>query len=350
MMITWLATMKKNVVRLAFIFLLTLVFLYFFSKNVHWKDAVRYLSNVNLPLFILLIAITPIHLLSRAIRWMFLLRHEKKGVKFYNAFAGNAVGFTVTMIFPGRLGELIKPLYLARKENMKTGFVIGTVVVERIFDMFTMCFLLGVFLLAKPLYASSLKAGEGAFANLYRWGFVGLGFASFLALFSAALYIFKEKMLRVIAFFLKPFPQKISVKILELFREFSEGLRFFTSLRDVLIYALLSQMVWLSIIFYYWLFFISFRSPISYFFLFPYVFLTMVGASIPTPGMIGGFHAFSRLGLTTLFGMDPNMAWGLTIVVHLVQLVMTCLLGYAILWKEGVTLFQLKKLGENAQT
>ncbi len=348
-MVTCLTIMKKHLVRLGLILVLTLVFLYFFFRGADWKEVGRYLGYVNLPVFILFVAITPIHFVSRAIRWIFILGHQKKGVKFFNAFAGNAIGFTVTFIFPGRLGELIRPLYLARKEDMKAGFVIGTVVVERIFDMFTMCFLLGIFLLARPLYASKLGAADEAFASLYRWGFVGLGVASFLLFLSLALYIFKEKALRVIAYLLRPLPARFSDKILNLFREFIEGLKFFKNLGDVFIYALLSLMVWLSIIFYYWLFFISFRFPIPFFFLFPYVFLTGVGASIPTPGMVGGFHSFSKLGLTSLFGMDPNMAVGLTLVVHAVQLVVTCLTGYAILWKEGMSLFQLKKLRENTR-
>jgi len=65
----------------------------------------------------------------------------------------------------------------------------------------------------------------------------------------------------------------------------------------------------------------------------PYVFLTGVGASIPTPGMAGGFDYFSRLGLTTLYSLEANLAVGLTIVVHSIQLVVTCALGYAIIWK-----------------
>jgi len=36
----------------------------------------------------------------------------------------------------------------------------------------------------------------------------------------------------------------------------------------------------------------------------------------------------------------------MTIVVHAIQVVVTCLIGYTILWKEGISLFQLKKLGE----
>jgi hypothetical protein len=54
--------------------------------------------------------------------------------------------------------------------------------------------------------------------------------------------------------------------------------------------------------------------------------------------------------MTQLYGTNPNQAVGVTIVVHALQIVVTCLIGYAILWKEGLSLFQLKKLGEDAQT
>ena len=36
----------------------------------------------------------------------------------------------------------------------------------------------------------------------------------------------------------------------------------------------------------------------------------------------------------------------MTVVMHVVQIVVTCLIGYVILWKEGLSLFQLKKMGE----
>ena len=114
----------------------------------------------------------------------------------------------------------------------------------------------------------------------------------------------------------------------------------------MLIYIFLSFVVWLGIIFYYWVFFIAYDVSIPYFFLFPYVFMVMVGASIPTPGMVGGFHYFSKLGLTSIYNIETTLAFGMTLVVHSIQVVVTCLIGYAILWKEGTSLFQIKKIGE----
>jgi len=340
--------LKKTGWRFALLFLISAVFLYFFFRSVQWKEVLKYLTAVNPLVFLLVVILTPLHLLTRGIRWRFLLRPEKSRVSLWNLFAGNAVGFTVTFVFPGRLGELAKPLYLAQKEKMKKGFVMGTVVVERIFDMFTMCFLLGVFLLAKPLYAALFKVDEAANSNLHLWGFVGLAFASGLLAVSLLLYFFKDPSLRLIAFLLRPFPEKFRRAALELAEEFILGLKFFHSVGAVLVYFLLSLMVWLLIIFYYWVFFQAYHVNLPYFFLFPYVFLTMVGASIPTPGMVGGFHYFSKLALTSLYHVDPNLAVGMTLVTHALQLVVTCLLGYVILWKDGLSLFQVSRLRETA--
>lgn len=338
--------MKKAWVRVTFILLLTSAFLYFFFRSVEWREVLGYLTDVNLKIFILMILLVPLHLLSRAIRWHYLLKHEKPKVSLYNRFAANAVGFTVTLIFPGRLGELVKPVYLAQKEDMKKGFVLGTVVVERIFDIFTMCFILGLFIISRPLYASLFHIDEEMYSRLSFWGIAGVGFAFAILLVMLGLYFFKDKTLSVFTFLLRPFPHKISSKILELLEEFIQGVKFFHSIRDLLAYTFWSFVVWLAIILWYWIFFFAYNISIPYFFLFPYVFMLMIGASIPTPGMVGGFHYFSKLGLTSFYKIDVNLAVGMTIIVHLVQVVITCIIGYIILWREGISLFQIKKIGE----
>ncbi|MDW7761591.1 MAG: lysylphosphatidylglycerol synthase transmembrane domain-containing protein [Acidobacteriota bacterium] len=341
--------MKKNIVRFGLAFLLSLAFLYFFFRSVNWSDVIGHLTRVKPVFALLLVFLVPIHIVTRSLRWRFLLVHEKPNVKFSNMFAGNAVGFTVTLIFPGRLGELVKPLYLAGKERMRKGFVIGTVVVERIFDVFTMCTLLALFLLAKPLYDSLFKVDAETIKLLKFSGFLGAGAALAVLLVSLSLYFFRERTLRVFAWFLRPFPAAFSGKVLNLAGEFIEGLKFFHSVGNLLAYAAMSFVVWLGIVLYYWILFFAYGHPVPFFTLIPYVFLTMIGASIPTPGMVGGFHFFSRMGIMSLFpDIDPNMAVSMTIVVHAVQVVVTCLIGYAILWKDGLSLLQLKKLGESA--
>jgi len=101
--------------------------------------------------------------------------------------------------------------------------------------------------------------------------------------------------------------------------------------------------------FFYWIMLFAYHIHIPFFLLIPYVFLTGVGASIPTPGMVGGYDYFSKLGLTSLYAIDANLAVGMTLVVHAIQVVVTCIIGYVILGKEGLSLLQIKKMGESVK-
>ena len=167
--------LKKTWVKLALVLLMTGGFLFFFFRSVpDWGAVLRSFGRVNWPVFLLALLLTPLHLATRALRWRYLLIHEKRDVRFANLFAGNAVGFMVTFLLPGRIGEIVKPLYCARKECVRPGFVLGTVVVERIFDILTMCVLLGAFLLARPLYAARFAIKPEASARLTQLGIAAL--------------------------------------------------------------------------------------------------------------------------------------------------------------------------------
>lgn len=338
--------MKKHGFKLAVVGLISLAFLFLFFRKVDWGQFLHYTTSANPFFFALIILLVPLHLAARALRWHVLLKYQKKGVRFASTFAANAVGFTVSNVFPGRLGEIVKPLYLARKEGLGPGFCLGTVVVERIFDIFVMCALLGIFLLAKPLHGAAFSLSPETLGRLVFWGRIGVGFALAILLACVGLYFFKDAATRVLAALLKPFPRRFSDRALELAREFIDGLTFFRSVGDLLLYTVLSFVVWLGIVFYYWILFLAYRQPQTFFVLIPYVFLTMVGASIPTPGMIGGFDFFSQLGMTSLYGLDRDLATGMTLVMHAVQVGVTCLIGYVILWKEGLSLVQLKRMGK----
>jgi len=340
--------MAKNWWKVLLILVLTLALLYFFFQSVEWAKVWASLTDVSVPLLILTVLLMPSHFITRAIRWKYLLQHEKKNISFYNRFAATTVGFAVTLTFPGRIGELVRPLLLAQKEKISKAFTIGTVLVERIFDVLTMCLLLGLFMLARPLYASIFPIDDKMNAQLTLWGIIGVSVASGLLLVTLALFFFESQTLRLLGFFLRPLPQRVSEKIISLVREFIQGMSFFRSIRTLLVYFLWSLVVWLGIIFFYWVFFMAYGVHIPFVFMLPFTFLVGVGASIPTPGMVGGFHSFSKLGMTSFFNIEANLAVAMTIVVHAITVVVTCIIGYAILWKEGISLFQIKKIGEES--
>jgi len=342
---------NKRALRIGLLLALSAAFLYFFLRSIkNWREVLQYVSNVDWRWAIPALLATPIHFFTRGLRWKYLLHHEKRDVGFGSLWKGNVVGFTVTYIFPGRLGEIAKPLYVARREKMRPGFVLGTCVVERIFDILTMTTLLGLFLLGRPLFGARMPITTEGITRLQSLGGLAVGLAGILLALIMLCYFFKDKALAVGAKAFRVLPHRLRDKAVELLREFIDGLGFFHSLGDFLIYVVLGFLVWLSIIFYYWLYLFAFRFPVPFFWVFPYLFLTAAGATIPTQGMIGGFHILSQFGLTMLLGMNPNLAGGYTIVVHLVQLVLTCILGYIILTKEGLSLKQIRTMGEADKT
>lgn len=339
--------MRRNLPKIVLAVALTAVFFYFFARSVEWSKVPGYIADVDLPLFLLLIPAAAVHFFTRAARWRYLLLGEKKDVRYRSMLAANIVGFTVSSVFPGRIGELVKPLYLARKEGLRPGFAVGTIVVERMFDTFTMCLFLGLFLLARPLFSRSHPIDPAAYDRLTYWGMLGVVLASGLLALMLFLYFFRGRALRVIERLLKPLPARFRDRVLGLLGEFIDGLKFFRSPGVLAAYTLLSFTVWVGIILFYWLLFFAYHIHLPFYFVVPYVFLVAVGASIPTPGMVGGFHYFSKVGMTSLLLVGPDLAAGMTLVVHAVQIGVTCALGYAILSAEGLTLFQLRKMGES---
>jgi uncharacterized membrane protein YbhN (UPF0104 family) len=103
--------MAKNWWKVLLIMVLTLALLYFFFQSVEWDKVWESLTDVNLPFFILAVLLVPSHLVTRSIRWKYLLRHEKENITFYNRFAATAIGFTVSLTFPGRIGEVVTRAY-----------------------------------------------------------------------------------------------------------------------------------------------------------------------------------------------------------------------------------------------
>ena len=76
---------------------------------------------------------------SRAVRWRYLMEPLGIKPKISNTFFAVMIGYLANMAFP-RLGEVMKCTLLARYEKVPADKLIGTIIAERIFDVF--CLLL----------------------------------------------------------------------------------------------------------------------------------------------------------------------------------------------------------------
>jgi uncharacterized membrane protein YbhN (UPF0104 family) len=65
--------------------------------------------------------------------------------------------------------------------------------------------------------------------------------------------------------------------------------------------------------------------------------LLALGVSLPTPGAVGGYHAAMQVGLVSLFGVDPTVAAGAGILMHLAIALPVLVLGLSLLYVEKVS-------------
>src|SRR5205823_9206505 len=107
-----------------------------------------------------------VNLAIRALRWQYLLEPLGRA-SFANAFRATAVGFAASSILPARAGEVIRPYFLARHENMTATGAFATIILERVLDVLTVLVLLpsSVFVFDRGVGA----ANPTAFAAM-KWG------------------------------------------------------------------------------------------------------------------------------------------------------------------------------------
>jgi len=66
--------------------------------------------------------------------------------------------------------------------------------------------------------------------------------------------------------------------------------------------------------------------------------LLVVGVAVPTPGAVGGFHYFYRLGTTVFYGAPNDRAVGAALVLHAISFVPVAIVGLIMLAQEGLSL------------
>ena len=71
----------------------------------------------------------------RAVRWRVLLS-PLGNASLWNCFVTTVVGFAVNFLVPsGRVGEIVRPYLLARKEGFQASSAFATIFIERILDL-----------------------------------------------------------------------------------------------------------------------------------------------------------------------------------------------------------------------
>lgn len=322
--------MKSKLLKIAGSVLVGGLFLWLAFRNVEFSELWSQISQVSfywLPFFI--IALTISHYL-RAERWRLLLLDDGQKIHRSTLFAGVMLGYVVNTFVP-RLGEISRPVYVARKEGISSGNLIGTIVAERFFDLITMFSLI---LIVSFLLVSDVEILQTVFGvqnwtwKQYIWipvVFVA-GAVGMVAFYRFMMVLDKRNAIE----------NPVLLKVIDASKSFGEGM---TSLRRIkhwpkfLIYT---AGIWLGYIFMTYLPFymmnmqevygLTFRDGIVL------TIVSSIGVSVPTPGGVGSYHLFVQQSLHQLYEVPLVEALTYATVTHAVTIIAVLVVGPLSLW------------------
>ncbi len=311
-----------------------LLFLWFAFKSIDVDELWQQILLVDyywLPFFIAVLVFS--HFM-RAERWRLLLPDEYQKTNRSTLFAGVMLGYVVNNIIP-RLGEISRPVYVSKKTGLESGILIGTVVIERIFDVISMlCIaMIALFWLITDLGTLESLLGLEGWSSAY---YLFIPLLIFLLLFF--IWIFYKLILYIDTNI--EIQNPLLLKIITFGRSFSEGLISLKKVKNWPLFLFLTCCMWLGYIFMIYLPFYMMELQTDFGLnIWDAVVLTVVssvGVTIPTPAGIGSYHLLIQQSLHMLY--EVPLAKGLTYatVIHAVTILAVFIIGPIALWWDKI--------------
>jgi glycosyltransferase 2 family protein len=280
----------------------------------------------------------------RAVRWHYLLIPEKR-IPFASLYPATIIGYMANNVLPARLGEFVRAYVLAQQEGLQTPTVFASLVIDRLFDGFTV-----MLILLFTLFTLRLPQGLAEAETVLRTG----GIVTFIlyAGVVAFLFLLKHQTMRTLAWtgaLLKPFPKSLSERIIPLLGSFIGGIRMSSKGGHIAAVLGSSLAVWTFCIIPIDLVLQGFgiHLPITaaMFILVLLVFAVMVPAS---PGFIGTYHYACFKGLSA-FGIANTTAVSIALVLHGISFFPVIVAGFYHLWRGKLHLGNLRAVGEGSK-
>src|SRR5208282_3304759 len=305
-------------------------------------------SIVGASLGYLLLATLGVYLsfFVRAVRWEFFMR-PIKAASLWVLFLGQILGFSAIFLV-GRPGELVRPAYIAKKENVPMSSMIAVWLLERVLDTIAMVVLFAAAIYFEPVNPDTPK-GVSVLHAMHEGGHLLFGFTALLILL---LVLFRLKAAGMTAAALKLFsflPDRPLRSFAHFLRSFGEGLSVIRDWKGLAGSVVTTLVLWAINSTIFWLIFKSVRHRMGHL---PWLaagltlFCAALGLLVQLPGVGGGYQVGIILSLHEIFNIKAEPATGASILVWIVQLVPTLALGLVLLIHEGLSVRTLEAIAE----
>ena len=317
---------RKLLVLLILTIVVTVVLYRFLGWDFDWSLFVSSLWNVQPVWLTASIIATLLTYVARAFRWQVLL-NPLKSIRMGQLISTNVLGFSAIYLI-GRAGELVRPLWLTRREHIPLTASVATIVVERFLDTVMLIALFGGALLLVKLPS----AAEHTVTMMKNTAWIMIaGSATAMLL----LFFFRSNADRIIRY--------VPVaRLASLLRSFSEGLSFLDRGSSFGLAIAHTILVWAVIVLQFWFMLLG----MNFHFSISAATLVMVGAAIGSiaqvPGIGGGFQAGYVFCMTTFFIVPPEQALATSLLAWVSSYVPTVLAGFLYMVSHGLSLKDLR--------
>lgn len=315
--------------------LLAVVLLAFFFRGVDWAALGGALREAHLLPLAGLVLVTLAVYAARAWRWGDLLRPLGR-VGFGDLFSATMVGFASGLLIP-RAGELVRPWLVSRRYPIPTSAGFATIILERLVDLVTVLALFAAYLFVLPTPVAQV---EGRLMDVVKLGGAFTAAAAVAVLgFLLALHANADSVIGRVERLLSRMPRWLAEPLGRVLRAFSAGLAVLRAPLPLLgRIGLESLVVWLLIALGFHFNHAAFGIELPFHATFLLMTFLVVGVAIPTPGMVGGFHAFYMLALAEVFQVPRATAAAAAVAAHALSNLPVLVLGLVLLGREGLSL------------
>lgn len=254
----------------------------------------------------------------RAERWRMLFNDGGVIPHRSTLFTGVMFGYLGNIVFP-RLGEITRPIYVARQIGESNSKLIGTIVLERIIDVVSMLIIaafVGVFLVSDLEVLSRLFGVDFTDSAVIASIAKGLALYGIIGLVIAIALFFLLKKLSQGSGAFPDFVKKIRVTA----RSFFVGILSIKKLKNWPLFVFYTAVIWLAYITMtyipFWMFDMHLHYDLSYADAVVLTMVSAVGIAIPTPGGVGSYHYFVMYSLFILYAVPEVTGLAFATIAH----------------------------------
>ena len=318
-------------------------------SNFRWHRLWGSILGARLDYLLLAVLLVYGTFVVRAIRWRFFMA-PIKAASLWVLFVGQVLGFS-SIFLVGRPGELVRPAYIAKKENVPMSGMVAVWLLERALDTITMILLFAAAIYFEPVNPDTAK-GVSFLHEMHE----GVHFLfAFTALLIVLLVLFRFKAAAMTAGALKLFgflPDRALGTFDHFLRSFGEGLSVIRDWKGLAGSVVTTAVLWIINTTIFWLVFRSIRHRIGHL---PWLaaaltlFCAALGLLVQFPGIGGGYQVGVILALTEIFNISAESATGASILVWVIISVPCLALGLVLLIHEGLSIRKLEAITEEEE-